>query len=252
MHHTVVSLNAAATQISTRVSPTDANLFLLSHLLALKHRILAFDIEYAATDVRVDFGAAAAGAAGVASFFNPARLVRAALGGGLVPRVVTDMRDARVDVDDRLRAVIGALVTEWAARMAEPVRATAAAAARRRPERTAAAAGRRAARRRLRARRQRREAVERRRRWCGARWTSTCATGARATCCCARCSRTCCGGTRRSWSASGSAAAAGNRRKGKGKGREDEVWEEDVFGEWASAVFGLEGVELDGDGMESS
>jgi hypothetical protein len=230
----------------------------LSHLLALKHRILAFDIEYAATDVRVDFGAAAAGAAGVASFFNPARLVRAALGGGLVPRVVTDMRDARVDVDDRLRAVIGALVTEWAARMTEPVRATAAAAATAAPPppgedgrgRTEARGGDAAA--HAAAARRARETVEREAPLVRRKVDEYVRDGRTRD----MLLRAVLEDVLRRYAAFleriGLGAAGKGRRRGKGKGREDEVWEEDVFGEWAAKVFGLEGVELDGDEMESS
>jgi hypothetical protein len=244
VHHTVVSLNAAATQISTRVSPTDANLFLLSHLLALKHRILAFDIEYAATDVRVDFGADLRDAGG-GSFFNPARLVRAALGGGLVPRVVTDMRDARVDVDDRLRAVIGALVAEWAARMAEPARAAGGA-----PAGPAAADGGGAA---AAAARRVREAVEREAPLVRRKVDEYVHDGRTRD----MLLRAVLEEVLRRYAAFlervGLGSGGGrNKRRGKGKGREDEAWEEDVFGEWASVVFGLEGVELDGDGMESS
>jgi hypothetical protein len=252
VHHTVVSLNAAATQISTRVSPTDANLFLLSHLLALKHRILAFDIEYAATDVRVDFGGADLRDAAGGSFFSPARLVRAALGGGLVPRVVTDMRDARVDVDDRLRAVIGALVTEWAARMTEPVRATGGGGGEDGRGRTEARgdangglAAAAAAARRVRETVEREAPLVRRKvdEYVHDRRTRDMLL------------RAVLEEVLRRYAAfleRIGLGAGGRGQRGRGKGREDEVWEEDVFGDWASAVFGLEGVELDGDDMESS
>lgn len=96
------------------MSPTDANLFLLSNLLALKQHILAFDIEYAPTDVHLDLGAPLRDLR--AGLFNPVKLIRA-LGSGLVPRVVTDMTDARDEVDARLRGVIKDLVTGWASRM---------------------------------------------------------------------------------------------------------------------------------------
>jgi conserved oligomeric Golgi complex subunit 3 len=216
--------------------------------------------------VRVDFlGAPLTDLRDAAGFhlLNPARLVRAALGGALVPRVVTDMRDARVDVDDRLRAVIGALVAEWGARMTAPARDAAVPPAlpvpagdgedgRGRPEarggggggdaEAAAVAGRRV-----------REAVEReaplvRRKvdeYVHDRRTRDMLLRAVLE-----------DVLRRYAEFLGRIGfgSGGGRRKGrgKGKGREDEVWEEDVFGEWAGKVLGLEGVELDGDEMESS
>jgi hypothetical protein len=114
VHQTILSLNNATSQIATRVSPTDANLFLLSHLLAFKHHILAFDIEFAAPDVRVDFTAPLWDLR--AGFLSPSKLI-SALGGGLVPRVITDMKDARIEVDERLRVIIGELVSSWSGRM---------------------------------------------------------------------------------------------------------------------------------------
>jgi conserved oligomeric Golgi complex subunit 3 len=41
---------------------------------------------------------------------------------------------------------------------------------------------------------------------------------------------------------------AGSRAKGKG--REDSVWEEEAFGEWAFGAFGLDQGDGDGDGMD--
>jgi len=126
VHQTTISFDTAATQISARVSPTDSNLFLLSHLLALKHHILAFDIEYTDTDVRVDFAASLWDLRD--GMFNPSKWYRA-LGGSLIPRVVTDMKDARTELDDRLRGVIGELVSAWSKRMATPILSPAVASA---------------------------------------------------------------------------------------------------------------------------
>jgi conserved oligomeric Golgi complex subunit 3 len=37
----------------------------------------------------------------------------------------------------------------------------------------------------------------------------------------------------------------------KGKGREDAVWDVDTFAEWTEAIFGVHGIERDGNGEES-
>jgi hypothetical protein len=84
----------------------------------LKHQILVFDIEFAAPDVRVDFTSSLWDLRD--GLFNLTKLMRA-LGGGLIPRVVTDMKDARTEVDERLRTVIGELVAGWSKRMTEPI-----------------------------------------------------------------------------------------------------------------------------------
>lgn len=91
----------------------------MSHLLILKQQIVAFDIEYVAPDVSLDFS-------GVTStffelrerggLFNPRNLMRL-VGHGLVPRVVENMLDAKVELDGRLRTVINDFINAFAARM---------------------------------------------------------------------------------------------------------------------------------------
>jgi hypothetical protein len=91
----------------------------MSHLLILKQQIVAFDIEYVAPEVSFDFS-------GVTStfwelrerggLFNPRNLMRL-VGHGLIPRVVENMLDAKVELDGRLRTVINDFINAFAARM---------------------------------------------------------------------------------------------------------------------------------------
>ncbi|PYH93280.1 Sec34-domain-containing protein [Aspergillus ellipticus CBS 707.79] len=118
VHQTTTSLHHASTLISTK-SPTDSQLFLMSHLLILKQQIVAFDIEYVAPEVSFDFS-------GMTNtfwelrerggLFNPRNLMRL-VGHGLLPRVVENMLDAKVELDGRLRTVINDFINGFAARM---------------------------------------------------------------------------------------------------------------------------------------
>ncbi|KAJ6166621.1 hypothetical protein N7470_002068 [Penicillium chermesinum] len=119
VHQTTLSLHNASIIISTKSTPADGQLFLMSHLLILKQQIVAFDIEYVAPEVSLDFS-------GVTStffelrerggLFNPRNLMRL-VGHGLLPRVVENMLDAKVELDGRLRTVINDFVNAFAARM---------------------------------------------------------------------------------------------------------------------------------------
>ncbi|KAL4800634.1 Sec34-like family-domain-containing protein [Aspergillus venezuelensis] len=118
VHQTTASLHQASTSIASK-SPVDGQLFLLSHLLILKQQIVAFDIEYVAPEVSFDFS-------GVTStfwelrerggLFNPRNLMRL-VGHGLLPRVVENMLDAKVELDGRLRTVINDFIIGFAGKM---------------------------------------------------------------------------------------------------------------------------------------
>ena len=119
VHQTTLSLHTASNTIKTRSGSTDAQLFLIKHLLILKQQIVAFDIEYVTPDVSFDFSNVTATFWELRSrggLFNPANLVRL-VGGGLVPRVVRDMLDAKAELDGRLRTVINAFVEGVSKRM---------------------------------------------------------------------------------------------------------------------------------------
>jgi hypothetical protein len=91
----------------------------MSHLLILKQQIVAFDIEYVAPEVSFDFS-------GVTNtfwelrerggLFNPRNLMRL-VGHGLLPRVVENMLDAKVELDGRLRTVINDFINDFASKM---------------------------------------------------------------------------------------------------------------------------------------
>lgn len=91
----------------------------MSHLLILKQQIVAFDIEYVAPEVSFDFS-------GVTStfwelrerggLFNPRNLMRL-VGHGLLPRVVENMLDAKVELDGRLRTAINDFINSFASKM---------------------------------------------------------------------------------------------------------------------------------------
>lgn len=106
----------------------DGQLFLIKHLLIMKQQIVAFDIEYVTPDISFDFS-------GVTNtfwelrerggLFDPRNLWRF-VGGGLLPKVVENMLDAKVELDGRLRTVINDFTTSFAGRMTTPVQKTAA------------------------------------------------------------------------------------------------------------------------------
>ncbi|KAI2793011.1 hypothetical protein POX_b03057 [Penicillium oxalicum] len=119
VHQTTLSLHSASTLIANKSSPADGQLFLMSHLLILKQQIVAFDIEFVAPDVSIDFS-------GVTNtfwelrerggLFNPRNLMRL-VGHGLVPRVVENMLDAKLELDGCLRTVINDFINAFATRM---------------------------------------------------------------------------------------------------------------------------------------
>ncbi|RMJ27429.1 golgi complex component [Aspergillus sp. HF37] len=119
VHQTNLSIHQASTQVTSKSTPADGQLFLLSHLLILKQQIVAFDIEYVAPEVQFDFS-------GISStfwelrerggLFNPRNLMRL-VGHGLLPRVIENMLDAKVELDGRLRTVINDFIDTWASKM---------------------------------------------------------------------------------------------------------------------------------------
>ena len=119
VHQTTLSLHTAAAQISSSTSTADGQLFLLRHLLLLKSQIVAFDIEFVTPDISFDFSNLTSTFYELRSrggLFNPRNLMRLA-GGGLFPRVVESMLDAKVELDGRLRTVINDFTAGCAATM---------------------------------------------------------------------------------------------------------------------------------------
>jgi conserved oligomeric Golgi complex subunit 3 len=121
VHQTTISLSQASTLIkplpgiTTSLPQIDGQLFLLRHLLLLKSQIVLFDIESHVTpDVSFDFSALLNTFFEIrerGGLFNPRawyRLMQRP--GGLMPRVVENMLDAKVELDGRLRTVISEYV----------------------------------------------------------------------------------------------------------------------------------------------
>ncbi|KAL8706648.1 MAG: hypothetical protein Q9225_007929, partial [Loekoesia sp. 1 TL-2023] len=123
VHQTTLSLHYASTLISTSRTPADGHLFLIKHLLFLKQQIVAFDIEYVTPDVTFDFS-------GMTNtfyelrdrggFFDPRNLWKH-VSGNLLPKVVENMLDAKVELDGRLRNVITDFTASFADRILSPV-----------------------------------------------------------------------------------------------------------------------------------
>ncbi|KAL8971353.1 MAG: hypothetical protein Q9183_001094, partial [Haloplaca sp. 2 TL-2023] len=124
VHSTTLSLHHASTLISTSRTPADAHLFLIKHLLILKQQIVAFDIEYVTqSDINLDFSSITNTFYELrerGSLFNPRNLWRH-LGGNLLPKVVENMLDAKVELDGRLREVITAFTNAFADRIIAPI-----------------------------------------------------------------------------------------------------------------------------------
>ena len=135
VHSTTYSLIRAGQLITTREKPEDGQLFLITHLLHLKQQIVAFDIEFVPPEVEFDFSSVTNTFYELrdrGSLWNPAswmRLVGGAVGGGLLPKVVENMLDAKAELDGRLRTVINEFVNSYANHITGPVETSAVAQA---------------------------------------------------------------------------------------------------------------------------
>lgn len=121
MHSTTVSLTQASHLLAKSTSPTDAALFLVSHLLLLKQQIVAFDIEFVTPETEVHYNFSSISNTfwelrSRGALFNPRNLV-----GLLVPKVVENMLDAKAEVDARLRQAINDFTGQFVARMTAPI-----------------------------------------------------------------------------------------------------------------------------------
>lgn len=115
VHQTTISLVTASATISKQSSPSDGNLFLLKHLLLLKQHIVAFDIEFISSDVNIDFTSFTSTFWELrerGGLFDPRNWGRM-----LIPTIVRDMRDAKGELDGRLRKVINEFTQSFSDRM---------------------------------------------------------------------------------------------------------------------------------------
>ncbi len=112
-----------------RDATSNAHLFLLTHLLLLKSQIVAFDIEFSPQpEVTFDFSNLTNTFyelhAERGGLFNPINLVRlVGRGRDLLPRVVENMLDAKVELDGRLRKIISDFTAWEAAKMTASIKA---------------------------------------------------------------------------------------------------------------------------------
>ena len=122
VHQTTLSLTHASTLISSKHSAADGQLFLLRHLLLLKSQIVAFDIEFVTPDISFDFSAVTQtfyelrSRGGLFDYRNWLRLFSTST---LLPRVVENMLDAKVELDGQLRNVINEFTAGFAGTMTE-------------------------------------------------------------------------------------------------------------------------------------
>ncbi|KAI9823282.1 MAG: Golgi transport complex subunit 3 [Thelocarpon impressellum] len=126
VHRTTISLQDASSQISSKASAVDGQLFLIKHLLILKTQIVAFDIEFVTPQIAFDFSSVTNTFWELrerGGLFNPSNLMRF-MGGGLLPRVVENMLDAKAELDGRLRTVINEFTNTLAARTTTAISAS--------------------------------------------------------------------------------------------------------------------------------
>ena len=104
--------------------------------MILKSQIVAFDIEYVTPDVTFDFSNFTntfyelRDRGGLFDPRNWFRLVRDSVGGGLLPKVVENMFDAKVELDGRLRSVINEFTASFANAITAPINSSATASPR--------------------------------------------------------------------------------------------------------------------------
>jgi len=127
VHSTIHSLISASQQVTRKKTLQDGQLFLITHLLQLKQQIVAFDIEFIPSEVEFDFSSMTNTFYELrerGSLWNPVswvRLVSGTVGGGLLPKVVENMLDAKAELDGRLRTVINDFVNGYADHITAPI-----------------------------------------------------------------------------------------------------------------------------------
>ena len=129
VHQTTLSLRNAANLVTQKPNNTaaDGRLFLIKHLLILKQQIVAFDIEYVTPEISFDFSSVTNTFWELrerGGLFDPRNVWRI-VGSGLLPKVVENMLDAKAELDGNLRSVINDLTGDFASRITKPVDASA-------------------------------------------------------------------------------------------------------------------------------
>lgn len=127
----IASLLHASNQIK-RKSTIDGHLFLLKHMIVLKDQIAAFDIEYTPKDAKSSLNSMSDALWDLQArgeIFNPSSLYNLASSGlsklasvGYLSRKVENMADARDEIEDQTRLVIGTLTLHCAEQCTFPLR----------------------------------------------------------------------------------------------------------------------------------
>ena len=235
-----MSLQNASTQLKSKASLVDSQLFLLQQLLILKQQIVAFDIEFVTPEVSIDFSSITNTFWELrerGGLFNPAKLVRL-VGSSLMPNVVENMLDAKLELDGRLRTVINDFTNGFAARMTSAVAEPASKAKGFSPSDAVPSA---------------RAAIEKEVPLMRSKLDEYLED--------LRTKETLAAAVQDQVQANYEdfferhktyARANGGSVSKKGKGREDDVWDPDIFADWAATVFGVGNALLEEDGSGSS
>ncbi|KAF2121768.1 Sec34-like family-domain-containing protein [Lophiotrema nucula] len=227
VHSTTISLSTASTLLSKSASPTDSALFLISHLLLLKQQIVAFDIEFVTpeTDLQYDFTSITNTFWELRSrggLFNPRNLASL-----LIPKVVENMLDAKAEVDVRLRAAIQEFTAQFVGRMTSAIATKSKTPQKFAPGEAAQKTN------------QVRQSIEHETPFLRGKLEEY-ITDARTREMLVAAIMESVVSAYEGWFDTvytPSLQTNGTPRSGKGKGREDEVWDPDMFSEWATSVF---------------
>ncbi|KAF2800845.1 Sec34-domain-containing protein [Melanomma pulvis-pyrius CBS 109.77] len=229
VHSTTISLTNATNLLSKSASPTDASLFLISHLLLLKQQIVAFDIEFVTpeTDLQYDFSSISNTFWELRSrggLFNPR-----ALASLLIPKVVENMLDAKAEVDARLRGAINDFTSQFVGRMTVSIDTKGKAAAKISPTEAAARTTKV------------RQSIERETPFLRGKLeeyiTDPRTREMLVAAVMESVTQTYGDWFDNTYTPSLTQSSTNGTRSGKGKGREDGVWDPDVFTEWCNSVF---------------
>lgn len=110
LHDCIASLASAKVVAQKRLGPSDAELWLIKHLLMLNSQVAEFDIQFVPEEKQLDFS----GALGILGQIARERRVTtkdgiAGLARASLPRVINSMMDARVELSANLRNAISTM-----------------------------------------------------------------------------------------------------------------------------------------------
>ena len=249
VHSTTLSLLRASTLIPT--TPADSRLFLIKHLLLLKSQIVAFDIEYVhQPSPTLDFSNITSTffeLSSRGSIFDVRNLWRLMTldPRGLIPKVVENMLDAKVELDGRLRTVINDFVTSHASLITKEIDSSATAKPRFDPIQAVTKVKETAEKEIPLLRRRLDSYLD------DPRTKETLVAAVRDQVLLNYESFYDLWTERQAKEMKGDTGGTPGGKSKKGKGKEGEVWDADMFGEWIGGLFNVKGLGLGGaDSME--